>query len=391
MNNKAVRGMGRNIFLLGVVSFLNDFSSEMIMPILPFFIAALGGGDVALGLIGGARDAIASLLKVPCGYWSDRTGKRKVFATVGYASSAVFKLLLAFSMVWQHVLVFAGLERMGKGIRTAARDAIISESMPNARGKGFGIHRSMDTAGAILGSVLAFLLFFVWGFSFSSIIVAASILALFSLVPLQFVKEKPREPRDASFRISLSALPTRLRRFVLIAGVFSLADFSFMFFVIRSRDYFAGHFPEKLAGGLPILLYVLYNIFYAAFALPFGALSDRIGRRRVLAGGYALFALTSFGFAFFNSLPAFIVLFALYGVVRALIDGNQRAFVSDLSPGEIRATALGTYHTVTGLAALPASLIAGLLKTFDPAATFIYGGVVACIAVGLFVVLARQH
>ncbi|NQT19068.1 MAG: MFS transporter [Planctomycetes bacterium] len=382
--------MGRNILLLGVVSFLNDFSSEMIMPILPFFIADLGGGDVSLGLIGGARDAIASLLKVPCGYWSDRSGKRKIFATAGYASSAVFKLLLAFSAAWQHVLIFAGLERMGKGIRTAARDAIISESMPNARGKGFGIHRSMDTAGAILGSVVAFLLFFVWEFSFRSIIVAASILALFSLVPLQFVKDKPRAPQSSSLRISLSALPARLRGFVLVAGVFSLADFSFMFFIMRSRDYFAVHFPGKLAGGLPILLYVLFNIFYAVFAVPFGVLSDSIGRRRVLAAGYALFALMSLGFAFFNSLPAFIVLFALYGVVRALIDGNQRAFVSDLSPADVRATALGTYHTVTGLAALPASLIAGLLRTIAPEATFIYGGVVAAIAVGLFVGFGRR-
>ena len=313
-----------------------------------------------------------------------------MFATVGYASSAVFKLLLAFSAVWQHVLVFSGLERMGKGVRTAARDAIISESMPDARGKGFGIHRSMDTAGAILGSVLAFLLFFVWGVSFRSIIVAASILALFSLVPLQFVKEKPRGPSGASFRISLSALPSRLRGFILVAGVFALADFSYMFFIVRSMDYFAEHFPGKLAGGLPILLYVLFNIFYAAFAVPFGALSDRIGRRRVLAGGYALFALTSFGFAFLNSLPAFIVLFALYGVVRALIDGNQRAFVSDLSPEGVRATALGTYHAVTGLAALPASLIAGLLRTIAPEATFIYGGVVAAIAVGLFVGFGRR-
>ena len=229
MNDKVPRGMGRNILLLGVVSFLNDFSSEMIMPILPFFIADLGGGDVSLGLIGGARDAIASLLKVPCGYWSDRSGKRKIFATAGYASSAVFKLLLAFSAAWQHVLIFAGLERMGKGIRTAARDAIISESMPNARGKGFGIHRSMDTAGAILGSVVAFLLFFVWEFSFRSIIVAASILALFSLVPLQFVKDKPRAPQSSSLRISLSALPARLRGFVLVAGVFSLAIILYAF------------------------------------------------------------------------------------------------------------------------------------------------------------------
>jgi len=391
MKTNSPRGLAANIFVLGTVSFLNDLSSEMIMPILPLLIEELHGGApagaaLAVGLIGGARDSIASILKVLCGYWSDKTGGRKAFVTGGYASSAVFKMLLGFSAAWQQVLIFAGMERVGKGLRTAPRDAIISDSLPHARGKGFGIHRAMDTAGAIMGSIVAFVLFFIWGFSFKAIIFSASIVALLSLPPLYFVKAPRKPPRDITLRIGLSGLTPRLRFFILIAGVFSLANFNYMFFILKSQDFFAGHLSAKLALGVPILLYVLFNIFYAALAVPFGMLSDKLGRRKVLASGYALFALTSLGFAVFCSLPAFIVLFALYGVVSAIIDGNQRAFVSDMSKADLRATALGTYHTVIGLAALPGSLIAGILwKVVNPQAAFIYGAIVAGIAAGLFV------
>ena len=173
MKTNSPRGLAANIFLLGTVSFLNDLSSKMIVPILPLFIKELGGAALAVGLIGGLREGIASILKVVSGYWSDRTGRRKVFVTTGYLAAATFRLLLSFSTAWQHVMVFVGLERMGKGLRNAPRDAIISESLPAARGKGFGIHRAMDTAGAIMGSIVAFLLFFIWGFRFKSIISAA--------------------------------------------------------------------------------------------------------------------------------------------------------------------------------------------------------------------------
>ena len=383
------RGLGANIVLLGAVSLLNDLSSEMIMPILPLFIKQLGGTALTIGLISGMRGTVSAILKVLCGYWSDKVGKRKAFVTTGYVTSAVFKMFLSLATAWQHVLICAGLERVGKGVRTAPRDAIISDSLPKARGKGFGIHRAMDTTGAVLGAAVAFMLFYVWGFSFTSIIFSASIIALLSLIPLWFVKEQPRQPQDVRLRISLASLPPRLRAFILVAGVFSLANFSYMFFVLRSQNFFAGYMSEKLAVGLPIVLYALFNVFYAAFAVPFGMLSDLIGRRKVLVGGYLLFALTSLGFALFSSLPAFIVLFAMYGIVSAIVDGNQRAFVSDMSASEVRATALGTYHTVTGLAALPSGLIAGLLWPYG-SATFYYGAVVAAIAAVLLVTCGRH-
>lgn len=383
MKNKYLKGISANVLLLGIVSFLNDLSSEMIMPILPMFITALGGTGLIVGLIGGLRDSISSILKVFAGYWSDKSGKRKAFVSSGYLTSALFKLFLPLSIVWQHILIFASLERIGKGLRTAPRDAIIADSIPKERGKGFGIHRAMDTSGAVAGSIVVFLLFWFFGFSFKSIILIAAILAFLSLIPLYFVKEKKREPQDINLKIGLKNLPRPLKLFILVSGMFALANFSYMFFILRAQEFFTG----KLSIGIPILLYILFNISYAVFAVPFGKLSDKIGRKKVIVAGFLLFSLTSLGFAFFNSLTAFIVLFALYGMVYAIVDGNQRAYVSDLSPEELRATALGTFHTIIGLVALPASLIAGFLWQINPTITFIYGAVISIISVVLFIVL----
>ena len=381
MKHRYLEGISANILLLGIVSFFNDLSSDMIMPILPMFITMLGGTGFTVGLIGGLRDSISSILKVFCGYWSDRTGRRKIFVSSGYLTSSIFKVFLAFSQTWLHVLVFSGMERVGKGLRSAPRDAIIADSMPDERGKGFGVHRALDTSGAILGSIVVFILFWLFGLSFSSIIFIAAIISFFSLIPLHFVKEEKKKLQDINLRIGLKNIPKPLRLFILISGMFALANFSYMFFILEASEAFAG----KLSVGIPILLYILFNIFYAVFAIPFGTLSDKIGRKNVLISGYLLFSLTSLGFAFFSSLAAFVILFSLYGIVHAMVDGNGRAFVSDLSPVELRATHLGTFHTIIGVTALPASLIAGLLWQIHPSTTFIYGSVVSSISVVVFI------
>ncbi|NOZ80593.1 MAG: MFS transporter [DPANN group archaeon] len=391
MKRDDLKHVGHNIILLGIVSFLNDLSSEMIMPILPLFIASLGGGGLAVGLISGLRESIASILKILSGWFSDRTGRRKALVFSGYLTSASFKLLLAFSTAWQQVLIFTGLERVGKGLRTAPRDAIISDSLPAERGRGFGIHRAMDTAGAVVGSLAVFFLFWSAGLSFVSIILIAAVFSFFSLIPLAWVKEKKAKPRPVSLGLGLSTLPKDLRKFILVSSVFSLANFSYMFFILRTQDLFTG----KLAVGVPILLYVLFNIFYALFAIPFGSLSDRLGRRTVIAIGYVLFSLTALGFVLFDSLAAFIILFALYGISYAIIDGNQRAYVADLSSKRLRATALGTFHAAIGLSALPAGLMAGLLWKIAPGFTFLFGSLVSLVSAMMllspFLSAGRSH
>ena len=392
MKNKHRHGISANVLLLGIVSFLNDLSSEMIFPILPLFITALGGTGLIVGLIGGFQDSISSILKVLSGHWSDRAGRRKIFVFGGYLTSAFFKLLLAFSRIWQHILLFVSFERVGKGVRTAPRDAIIADSMPEARGEGFGIHRALDTLGAIFGGILALMLFWFLEFDFPSIIVIAAIIAFISLTPLHFVKEGKRKPQDIRLQISLKNLPRPLTLFIMVASIFALANFTYMFFILKAEAAFMPLMPMKESVALAIVLYVLFNVFYALLAIPFGTLSDRIGKRRVLVAGYLLFSVTCLGFATFNSLTAFLVLFPLYGAVYAMVDGNQRAFISDLSTKDLRATALGTFHTMIGIMTLPASLIAGYLWTLTPAhnLTFLFGSVVSIVAVLLFAVL-KNH
>ncbi|MBN1507342.1 MAG: MFS transporter [Sedimentisphaerales bacterium] len=382
MENRLRKGLSPNVILLSIVSFLNDLSSEMIMPILPMFLQSLGAGGEAVGLLGGFRDAVSNILKIFFGYWSDRTGRRKGFVYGGYFVSSIFKLLLAASRAWPSAVVFSGLERIGKGLRTAPRDAIIAESMTSERGKGFGIHRSLETAGAVLGTLAAFALFWYLHLSFRTIILIAGIIGFAALAPIRFVSEPQGRPQKISLKLGIAILPAPLLLFILVASVFAFGNFSYMFFVLKANTLFPGRFAQAA----PILLYALFNVVYSLLAAPLGILSDRIGREKVIVFGYSLFAVTAAGFAFLGSLPAFIVLFALYGGYKAAIDGTQRAFVADLAHEGLKATALGTFHTATGLAALPGGILAGFLwERCSPRVTFLYGATLGLVSVLLFV------
>ncbi len=290
---------GRNILLLGLVSLLNDISSEIIQPVLPLFIASLGGGTLAVGLVGGFSEGLPSLIKLFSGCWSDRMGRRKPLVVGGYALSALGKILLAAAESWLAVFLAKSLERCGKGLRSGPRDAMISESVaPGGRGRGFGLHRAMDSTGAVIGSLLAYSLWQM-GFSYSSIFLVAGVLALLALLPFAKVKESYSAPKcEYSWR--LSDIPPDLGRFLAIACLFALGNFSYMFFILRAQGIFSG--AEATASAL--LLYALFNSTYALLALPAGIWSDRMGRKNVLAMGYGLFALTALGFALVRARPA---------------------------------------------------------------------------------------
>jgi len=378
-----------NILLLGLVSFLADSSTHMIKPILPMFIATLGGGGLAIGTIGGLTDSVASLLKVFSGHWSDRIKKRKPFVFLGYLTSGVFKLLFPLSTTWQHMLALMPLERTGKGLREAPRDALIAASAEEkTRGRGFGIHRAMDTAGGILGSLLAFILIIALAASMRSVLFIGAMVAFSSVIPIFAVREnRVVMSGSQTLRPHLKDLPRPFYLFLTVATVFSLGNFTYMFLILRAGQFFA----PPLSIATPILLYVLINVTYAAFSLPSGILSDKIGRKRVLLLGYAVFVITFLGLASVRAWPGLVVLFGLYGIFRALTDGTQRAFVVDLTSAQVRGTALGAFHTATGLAALPASIIAGALWRISPKLTFIYGAALGLMAMMLLSLLCRPQ
>jgi MFS family permease len=369
-----------NIILLGLVSLLNDSSSEIIQPILPLFIASLGGGGLAIGLVGGLSDGIPSILKVFSGYWADKQGKRKPLVIAGYGLSALSKLFFPLSSIWQQVFLLRILERSGKGIRAAPRDAIIADSATiETRGRGFGILRAMDSSGAVIGSALAYIL---WqrGLDFQTIFFIAALLAILSFIPLFRVKDIIHAP-NAELKLNLSSISSslspELRKFIVIASLFALANFSYMFFILRSQEFFSG----ALAIGAPLLLYMLFNIAYAGLAIPCGILSDYIGRKKALASGYALFGLVALGFAYVSSMAGLVLLFILYGLVYAIVEGAQSAFVTDLSGSKALGTSLGAYYGAVGVASIISGAVAGVLwQSRGAEATFFFGAVLAILA-----------
>jgi MFS family permease len=372
-----MKGIGTNIIILGFVSLFTDLSSQMVFPLIPLFLSTtLGASPIVVGLVEGCAETTASLLKVFSGYWSDRIKKRKPFVFIGYGLSGLMKPLFAFSYVWQSVLVIRIAERIGKGIRNAPRDAIIAESCDTGvMGKAYGIHRAMDGLGSILGAVMALILLFF--LDIRDIFLLAGIPAIIGVLLVLFIKEKKRDvpvKNVASIRISFKALTPELKNFIIISTIFTLGHFGVAFLLLRALDI-----GQDITNTL--VMYILFYLIYTIFTVPAGMISDKFGRKPVIISGYLLFGLTSIGLSLTSDLFWTVCLFMLYGLFFAMIDGVQRAFVVDLTPPELKATALGTFHAATGLAALPAGLIAGLLwEFFSPETTFFYSFIVSIVA-----------
>ncbi|MCK4433289.1 MAG: MFS transporter [Methanomicrobia archaeon] len=380
-----MKGITINIIVLGFVSLFTDLSSQMVFPLIPLFLTnVLGAGGMVVGLVEGAAETTASLLKVFSGYWSDKIEKRKPFVLIGYGISSLTKPLFAFSYMWQSVLGIRIAERVGKGIRTAPRDVIVAQSCDaDVMGKAYGIHRFMDGIGSIFGATLAFLLLPLFGFR--KIFLLAFIPSIIAVLLILFVKEEKREhsPKPKSLEVSFKALTPRLKYFICISTIFALGNFGYAFLLLRAINL-------GLSSHMAILLYIIYYIAYSIFIIPAGIFSDRVGRKRVILIGYGLFGLTSLGLIFVSNLSQIIVLFISYGIFYAMIDGVQRAFIVDLSPPSLKGTALGTFHASVGLAALPGGFIAGLLwDTISPETTFIFGFVLSLTAATLLLNLGE--
>lgn len=388
-----------NVILLGLTSLLADLSSEMVVPILPFFIQAVGGTGIAVGLIFGVGDAVAAVIKVFSGHWADKTRKYRLFVLIGYLFSGVAKFLYPLANSWRQVCIIRPVERVGKGFRDAPRDAIISESLDHGdRGRGFGIQRAMDGIGSIVGSVAVLVLFVVYQVPFRTIFTISAYVAILAVLPILFVRVPHGLDIENKKHVSFSLLSPKVRAFIAVATVFALANFSVAFLILKAQLSFAG-LDTRAALGLALMLYILFGVFDALFSEPAGALSDRIGRRRIITMGYAAFSAVCLGFLWLSvgihtnavHITALLGLFALYGIFKALIDASQRAFVSDLSDPAIRGTALGTFETATGLAAIPAGLAAGFLWNITPAYTFLFGFGLSLLAVLLMATTIREY
>lgn len=389
----APAGIPKNVVLLGLVSLCTDISSEMLYPLVPVFLTAvLGAPMAAVGLIEGAAEATANVLKLYSGWWSDRIGKRKPFVIGGYGLSAFSKPLLALAASWPFVLALRLADRTGKGLRSSARDALIADyTTESQRGRAFGLHRAMDSLGAVAGPLIALYMMSRLGESaesYRTVFRWAFVPAILGVAILFAVRERPFTARYKQPSFGWKALHRDFRIFLLVNLVFAIGNSSDAFLILRARELFSS---AGNAMATVILAYVLYNLTYALGSYPAGVLADRIGPRRVFAGGLVLFALVYVGFAL-NRDPRLVwALFAIYGFYTALTDGVGKAYASQLIPSEQRAAGLGALNMTTGMANLAASVAAGLLwQRFGFPAPFMFGAVMALAAVTLFVTLGTR-
>jgi MFS family permease len=381
-------GITRNVLALGVVSLFNDISSEMLIPVLPLFVTGVLHASVAsLGIIEGVGECTASALRILSGWVSDRSGSRKPFITVGYGLSGVAKGALAVAASWPAVMGLRFADRIGKGLRSPARDALIADSVePRYRGRAFGLNRALDTLGAAIGPLVAFALLQRQPGNLRRVFSVSMIPAAITLLVLIVFVHAPRRPPGAARRSLLGewrALDGPFRRFILTDAIFQLGNSSMAFVLLRLASKDVGFSAAQVT-----LVYLGFNLVYALLALPFGDWSDRVGRRPMLLASYALYAVVYALLAATASRTLACTAFLLYGVQSALMDGQQKSLLADLVPAEARATAFGVYYTVAGAALLPASIVAGLLwDRFGPRVTFGVDAALALLAAVLFVVL----
>ena len=371
----------KTVVALGIVSLLTDVSSEMIYPLLPVFLATvLGAGTVTLGLIEGAAESTASLLKVASGIWTDRTKRRKPLIVAGYTLSGMVRPLIGLATVWPVVLVLRLADRVGKGLRTSPRDALIADvTEADARGEAYGFHRAMDHAGAVLGPLAAALLLKAAGLTLREVFLLAVVPAAAVLVVVLFgIKEPAARHADASqppkSLAPWGALGTDYRRLLLALLVFTLGNSTDAFLLLRLSD--AG----VSAAGIAALWSAHHVVKMIANYLG-GRLSDRIGPRAMVLAGWLFYAAIYLAFGLVQSVPWLIAVFLAYGIYYGLTEPAERAWVAGLVPANLRGTAFGWYHCTVGIAALPASILFGLIwREWGIPAAFITGAVLAVLA-----------
>ena len=392
------RRLPRNVFAISLVSLLNDASSEIIYPFLPLFLAlTLGASPFAIGLIEGGAESVSGLLKLFSGYYSDRRGRRKGLVVFGYGLASIARPLLGVASSWPHVLLIRLTDRVGKGVRSAPRDAMIADAAaPQERGLAFGFHRAMDHAGAVIGPLLGYaILSYVaadrnspTASDYRTLFLLASIPALGAvLVAAFFVREAKRERRvkleAAPLRFSLRGYDGNFKRFLFIIALFTLSNSSDAFLLLRAQE--SGVSTQTIP-----LLWAALHIFKVGSSLIGGALSDRLGRRTLIISGWLLYAAVYAGFAFVSTATGAWILFLIYGLYFGLVEGSEKALVADLVRPEQRGTAYGLYNFAFSVTVLPASLLMGAIWQWRGATTaFLVSATVGATAALLLMLTVR--
>ncbi len=382
----------RTVLALGFVSLCNDAAGEIIYPLLPLFLVeTLGASKMFVGLVEGIAESVSSLLKLPAGWYSDRLQKRKGMVLLGYSIASLIRPLLALTTASWQVLGLRLTDRLGKGLRSAPRDAMIADAAPvDARGLAFGFHRAMDHVGAIVGALLAAWLVGIFHSDYRRIFWLAAIPGVITLLLLIFlVKEPPRDVQPAkstaSFTFDLSAFPAHFKSFLGILLLFTLSTSSDAFLLLRAREC-------GVSAAMIPLLWALLHVSKALSSIVGGSLSDRFGRRNLILTGWLLYALIYVGFALASASWVIWMLFAIYGIYFGCTEGVEKAMVADLVAPEKRGTAFGFYNLVIGLGALPASLLLGFLwQRYSAELALMTSAVISLVAVVLLAFFVTEQ
>ena len=395
------RRLPRNVFAISLVSLLNDASSEIVYPLLPVFLSlTLGASPGIVGLIEGTAESISSLLKLLAGQLSDRHGKRKVFVVFGYALSSFTRPLLAFASSWAQVLGLRLADRVGKGIRSAPRDAMIADNVRvEERGLAFGFHRAMDHTGAVIGPLLGYFLV-LWlaadrnapsAAEFTKIFLLASIPALAAVLVVAFFVRESFKPTsvpdvpDQPVHLSLRGFDTNFKRFLVLVALFTLSNSSDAFLLLRAQS------QGVSIAAIP-LLWAMLHVSKVVSSIFGGDLSDRLGRRRLIVSGWVLYAAVYAGFAFVSNPVSVWILFLIYGIYFGLAEGAEKALVADLVRPDQRGTAYGLYNLAFGITVLPASLLMGGLWDWrGPRTAFLVSATLGATAALLLLLLVKTR
>ena len=392
------RGLPRNVVAIGLVSLLNDASSEIIYPLLPVFLAgSLGASARAIGISEGLAESVASLLKLFAGYLSDRLAKRKLLVVAGYSLASIARPLLAFTRTWTQVLAIRLTDRVGKGIRTAPRDAMIADTVSvEQRGLAFGFHRAMDHGGAVIGPLIGYVLVLIFvakassptTSEFSKIFLAASVPALLAvLVAIFFMRESPvhTTPESHVTKLSLRGFDGNFKRFLVVLALFTLSNSSDSFLILRATE----------AGVSVAMIPLLWSAHHGSKVLSSllgGDLSDRLGRKRLIVSGWVLYAAVYAGFAFATQTVSLWILFLIYGIYFGLAEGAEKALVADLVRPEQRGTAYGLYNLAFGITVFPASFLMGMIWDWKgPTVAFLVSAMMGATAAVLLLILVRPR